>query len=50
MSNHVTIGPDTINKGELLPDIPLVDHERNPWQFSDHRGRPLLLVLHRHLA
>ncbi len=39
-----------IEVGELLPDVPLVDHAGDPWLFSDHRGRPLLLILHRHLA
>jgi len=39
-----------IDEGELLPDTPLVDHQGNPWRLSDHRGRPVLLVLHRHLA
>jgi len=40
----------SIDEGAIVPDIPLVDHEGNPWCFSDHRGTPLLLVLHRHLA
>jgi peroxiredoxin len=39
-----------IDEGELLPDVPLVDHDGQAWRFSDHRGTPLLLVLHRHLA
>jgi len=39
-----------IDEGGLLPDVPLVDHDGQPWRFSDHRGTPLLLVLHRHLA
>ena len=39
-----------IGEGDLLPDVALVDHEGHPWRFSDHRGRPLVLVLHRHLA
>jgi peroxiredoxin len=39
-----------IGVGELLPDVPLVDHDGHPWRFSDHRGTPLLLILHRHLA
>jgi peroxiredoxin len=39
-----------IGEGDLLPDVDLVDHEGRPWRFSDHRGRPLVLVLHRHLA
>jgi hypothetical protein len=37
-------------EGDLFPDVPLVDHEGNRWRFEDHRGRPLLLILHRHLA
>lgn len=36
--------------GDLLPDVALVDHEGTRFRFSDHRGRPLLIVLHRHLA
>jgi len=37
-------------EGDLFPDVGLVDHDGNPWRFVDHRGRPLLLILHRHLA
>lgn len=36
--------------GEVVPDVDLVDHRGAPFRFSEHRGRPLLLVLHRHLA
>jgi hypothetical protein len=39
-----------IDEGELVPDVALVDHDGNRWRFSDHRGRPILLVLHRHLG
>lgn len=39
-----------IDEGDLFPDVALVDHEGNRWEFSDHRGRPLVVVLHRHLA
>lgn len=39
-----------IDEGAFLPDVPLVDHAGEPFRFSDHRGRPLVLVLHRHLA
>jgi len=39
-----------IGEGDLLPDVTLVDHEGAPFRFSDQRGRPLVLVLHRHLA
>ena len=41
---------DVIGVGDLVPDVDLVDHDGIPFRFSDHRGRPLLLVLHRHLA
>ena len=41
---------DRIHEGEPIPDLPLIDHEGEPWRFSDQHGRPLLLVLHRHLA
>jgi peroxiredoxin len=39
-----------IGEGDVLPDVTLVDHEGNPWRFGDHVGRPLVLILHRHLA
>jgi len=39
-----------IEVGDLLPDVALADHDGNPWRFDDHRGRPLVLILHRHLA
>ncbi|MGH9132643.1 MAG: redoxin domain-containing protein [Ilumatobacteraceae bacterium] len=39
-----------IGEGDLLPDVALVDHEGRPWRLSDHRGRPLVLILNRHLA
>lgn len=43
-------GDRIIGEGQPLPDVALVDHEGAPFRFSDHRGRPLVLVLHRHLA
>jgi len=45
MTPHHVIG-----EGDLFPDVALVDHHGNPWRFNDHRGRPLVVVLHRHLA
>lgn len=39
-----------IGVGDTVPDLALVDHEGAPWSFADHRGRRLLLILHRHLA
>jgi hypothetical protein len=40
----------TLNVGDRLPDIELVDHEGRPWRTAEKRGRPHVLVLHRHLA
>lgn len=39
-----------IGVGDLVPDLVLIDHDGAPWQVSEHRGRPVVLVLHRHLA
>jgi peroxiredoxin len=36
--------------GEVVPDVRLLDHLGRDWRFSEHRGQPLLLILHRHLA
>jgi hypothetical protein len=36
--------------GDVVPDLPLVDHDGRPWRFSEHRGAPILAILHRHLA
>lgn len=41
---------DRIGVGDLVPDVALLDHAGTPFRLSDHRGRPVLLVLHRHLA
>jgi peroxiredoxin len=40
----------TLRVGDLLPDVALVDHDGRPWRTGDQRGRPLVLILHRHLA
>lgn len=42
--------PGRLRVGDRLPDVDLIDHDRRPWRASDHLGRPLVLVLHRHLA
>jgi hypothetical protein len=40
-----------LRAGDPLPaDLELVDHTGRPWRPADRRGRPLVLVLHRHLA
>lgn len=40
----------TLRLGDPLPDLELVDHTGETWRTADQRGRPLVLVLHRHLA
>jgi peroxiredoxin len=40
----------SLNIGDPLPAIELVDHSGEPWRTADMRGRPLVLVLYRHLA
>ena len=40
----------TLRVGDRLPDVELIDHGGRTWRASDHHGRPLVLVLHRHLA
>ena len=42
--------PHLVGEGSWLPDVELIDHEGRPWRPSSHRGRVLVLVLHRHLA
>ncbi len=36
--------------GDRPPDLDLLDHDGLPWRFADHRGRPVVVILHRHLA
>lgn len=36
--------------GDPAPDLDLVDADGQPWRLSDHRGRPVVLLFHRHLA
>ena len=40
----------TLRVGDTLPDLDLVDHHGQLWSTGAMRGRPLVLVLHRHLA
>jgi peroxiredoxin len=40
----------TLDVGDEFPDIELVDYEGRPWRAAEMRGRPLVLILHRHLA
>ena len=40
----------TLRVGDPFPDLELIDHTGQVWHTKDHRGHPLVLVLHRHLA
>lgn len=40
----------TISVGDLLPEVELLDETGRPWLTAERRGRPLVLILHRHLA
>jgi peroxiredoxin len=40
----------SLSIGDLLPDIELVDADGATWRTADQRGRPIVMVLHRHLA
>lgn len=40
----------TVHVGDTAPGIALPDHEGNVWRLSERRGRPVLLLFHRHLA
>jgi peroxiredoxin len=34
---------------ESISDLSLPDHAGRPWNLTDRRGRPVLLIFHRHL-
>ncbi|MEO6123739.1 MAG: hypothetical protein ABIR32_08505 [Ilumatobacteraceae bacterium] len=36
--------------GEHFPAVELVDQDGSTWRSVDQFGRPLVLILHRHLA
>ena len=40
----------TARLGDVLPDVAIVDAAGVAWRLSDYRGRPIILILHRHLA
>lgn len=39
-----------VSVGDRAPEISLVDHEGQTWSLSAHRGRPVVVLFHRHLA
>jgi peroxiredoxin len=40
---------DAGRPGEPVDDIVRLDHTGRPWRLADQRGRPVLLIFHRHL-
>jgi peroxiredoxin len=40
----------TLSIGDPVPEVELLDHHGQPWSTGEMRGRPLVLILHRHLA
>lgn len=36
--------------GEIAPEIDLPDDEGGRWCLLDHRGAPVVVIFHRHLA
>ncbi len=40
----------SLSLGDMVPDVLMVDHDGRSWKLSSYRGRPVVLVLHRHLA
>ena len=40
----------TLDVGDRAPDLDLRSPDGRPWRLADHRGRPVVLVFHRHLA
>jgi peroxiredoxin len=39
------VGPD-----DPAPEIDLPDDQGGRWRLADHRGHPVVLIFHRHLA
>lgn len=42
--------PSVIRVGDSVPPIFLIDQDGNAFDLEDLRGRPVVLILHRHLA
>jgi peroxiredoxin len=36
--------------GDPMPDVTLIDHDGRPWNPRGFAGRPVVMILHRHLA
>jgi peroxiredoxin len=44
------MAPSPAAPGAPAPEIDLPDDEGGRWRLSDHRGDPVLVIFHRHLA
>lgn len=38
----------SVSVGDPAPDLELLDDRGERWRIDDHRGVPLVIVLHRH--
>lgn len=38
-----------VQVGDPAPDIELPTTDRRRWHLEEHRGRPVVLIFHRHL-
>lgn len=39
-----------VEPGDVAPEVDLPDDEGARWRLSEQRGRPAVLIFHRHLA
>jgi peroxiredoxin len=39
-----------VQTGDIAPEIDLPDEQNARWRLSEHQGRPVVLIFHRHLA
>jgi len=39
----------TVDVGDPAPDVELLDVDGRSWSLADHRGRPVVLIFHRHI-
>jgi peroxiredoxin len=44
------VSPAGVRLGDPAPDFEAVAHDGSRWRLTDHRGRPVVLIFHRHLA
>jgi peroxiredoxin len=40
----------SVMPGDVAPDLDLPDDHGERWRLADQRGRPVVLIFHRHLA